>query len=194
MRLALPLERLRLRCSRAGELPRARVRLDWGLTLVAALSGAEPELGAMPGITARAAADLERLAIEALLEGAIDEGSAAAWAAAAVPTADPAFAEVLRRIAEDELRHATLSWRILARALEQQPDLGPVLRDALDRWKPAAATSDLRVGLARFGVLDVGQERAIKQTLVETVVRPTLETLCARYCAARSNSVPSVGC
>lgn len=161
--------------------------------IVGELSGAKPELGALPPVSARPGAGLEQLAVEALLEGAIGEGSAAAWAAAAVPGADPPCARVLRRIATDELRHATLSWRILAWALDQRPELGPALRGTLDRWQPRG-TAELRLGLARFGVLGVGQEQVISQTLVETVVRPTLDALCARYCAAPTISVPSAGC
>ena len=56
---------------------------------------------------------LRELAIEALLEGCIGEGVAAAEAARAIEGASERVRPVLETIARDELRHATLSWGVL---------------------------------------------------------------------------------
>ena len=154
-----------------------------------ALSEAEQfSLRPMGRVEPRPDATLEQLAVEALLEGCIAEGSASAWAAIASESADADPASVLRTIAADELRHATLSWRLIGWALLRKPELADRLLAALDGWErdegSQRATSAGREDLTRFGVLSPARERAITRDLVATVVRPTLEALCR----SRSNA------
>lgn len=139
--------------------------------------GPLPEVPARPGIT------IEQLAVEALLEGCIGEGSAAAWATLGSNRAGPQFAQRLRDIAGDELRHAALSWRVIGWALRRQPTLRPRLLAALEAWRQddaSDATPNEREGLATMGVLSVATERATARELVSVVVRPTLVALCRR--------------
>lgn len=145
----------------------------------------------MPDAPVRADITVERLAVEALVEGCIAEGSAAAWAAAASDTADGPPAKVLRTIASDELRHATLSWRVIGWALRRQPQIAARLLATLDDWereehtRPAAPS---RPDLQRFGVLSPAKERAITRELVASVVRPTLEALCHSHARATARA------
>ncbi len=147
------------------------------------LVDAEFSLGPLPDVRARAGVSIEQLAIEALLEGCIGEGSAAAWACIASKSAGPQFARTLGDIAGDELRHAALSWRVVGWALRRRPGLGPRLRAALDAWEEHGANSPIvneRSGLEAMGVLSPAAERAVSRMLVSAVVRPTLEALCSR--------------
>lgn len=147
----------------------------------------------MEAVAARTDVTLEQLAVEALLEGCIAEGSAAAWAAIASERAEAAPASVLSTIAADELRHATLSWRLIGWALRRQPALATRLLSALEDWERADRAQPIsavrRRDLHHFGVLDPAHERAITRDLVANVVRPTLEALC-RSAGRRDAVVP----
>lgn len=149
-----------------------------------AMSDAERfSLRPMPRVAARPDVTLEQLAVEALLEGCVAEGAAAAWAAIATENADAEPATVLQTIAADELRHATLSWRVIGWALCEQPSIAGRLQAALEAWQHGARSAPQPPGredLARFGVLSATHERAITAELVEKVVRPTLQALCRR--------------
>lgn len=60
------------------------------------------------------AGSLRQLAVEALLDGCLNEGRAAAEASlSAIGTEDPALRSLLQTIAADEDRHAELVWSIL---------------------------------------------------------------------------------
>ncbi len=143
----------------------------------------EFNVGPLPDVLARIGLSIEQLAMEALLEGCIGEGSAGAWASIASRRAGPQFAQTLRDIAGDELRHAALSWRVVGWALRKRPSLGPRLFDALDAWEEHDANSaapNARTGLEAMGVLSAASERAAARELVSVVVRPTLDALCGR--------------
>jgi hypothetical protein len=62
--------------------------------------------------------DLARLAVDTFVEGCVGETTAALAAAReASASTDPEVARVLRKIADDEARHAALAWRTLAWAI-----------------------------------------------------------------------------
>ncbi len=167
----------------ADEVRHTQMCLDAARKLVHADFG----VGPLPDIPARADVDVEQLALEALLEGCIAEGSAAAWASIASNRAQPEFAKTLRDIAADELRHAALSWRVIGWALRRRPALGPRLLAALGTWEHEDANAPVtsrRRGLAAMGVLSVAAERTAARELVSVVVRPTLQALCRRNVCA----------
>ncbi len=147
------------------------------------LTRTEFDVGPLPDVLARPEITVETLATEALIEGCIGEGSAAAWASIARNHAGPEVAPTLADIAADELRHAALSWRVLGWALRRQPELSATLLAALEDWERADAADPVvrgRDGLAEHGVLSTAAERATARELVSVVVRPTLEALCRR--------------
>src|SRR5262249_27995503 len=105
------------RAARAGldEVAHARACFS----LANALAGEQIGPGPFPEATAprplphRMDEALLRLAIESLIDGALNEGLAAACAReAAARACDPAVRSVLTRIAEDEAEHASLGWDI----------------------------------------------------------------------------------
>jgi len=147
------------------------------------LADAEFDVGRLPDVVARPDITIEALAVEALIEGCIGEGSAAAWASIARSNAGPEVAPTLHGIAADELRHAALSWRVIGWALRHQPGLSTTLLAALEDWERADTASPVlggRNGLTEHGVLSIAAERATARELVSVVVRPTLEALCRR--------------
>jgi hypothetical protein len=116
------------------------------------------------------AGDLEAIAAATLVEGAIGETLAAVRAATEATTEeDPAVRRALRRIADDETRHAALAWRFVAWALQQDPQLRPVLARVLDG---AAATIDPDVARG--------------------LVRPVWARVCSSNGVARSGQNPPI--
>jgi hypothetical protein len=74
--------------------------------------------------------DLARAVHDAVLEGCVAETLAAHEAAClAAHAEDPQVAAMLRRVADDEARHAGLAWRFVAWVLDTQPEL----RDVVER-------------------------------------------------------------
>lgn len=112
---------------------------------------------------ARTSASLERLALGALVDGALGEGGAAAILRARARVArEPAVALALRRIARDEARHAELGWDVLRFCVgEGGPALG---RDVERAWTRVLALGDEEgtgegSSLARHGLLSRSSEQ-----------------------------------
>jgi hypothetical protein len=117
--------------------------------------------------------DLEALAIETFVDGGLGEALAAAQAATAAELAtDPAIAATLRRLAEDEARHAELAWSIVAWCAAQRPDLVDTLQARLTASRPPPAPRD---DLEHHGILATSTMRALHVEVVEI----------ARACLAR---------
>jgi hypothetical protein len=108
-------------------------------SLASALAGEQIGPGPFPEATAprpllhRMDEALLRLAIESLIDGALNEGLAAACAREAAARArDSAVRSVLTRIAKDEAEHATLGWDICVwAATEHGSSCAAALRRAL---------------------------------------------------------------
>jgi hypothetical protein len=103
---------------------------------------------------------IERLAVESLLDGCIEEGCAAKSASLAARRAvDPALAKVLSRIALEEASHAELAYAIVAWAVEEEPAILPRLEAALSRsrartHRPSPRDAEL-VAFGRLAPTDV---------------------------------------
>lgn len=125
----------RARSAAADEVRHARTCID-----LAARHGPVPTLAPMPAEAERVRALghpdlLVRLALESLEEGCLGEGFAAAAARHSAASARaPEVAEALRRLADDESRHAELAWDVLAFCLDQG---GARTRAAVAAWTPA---------------------------------------------------------
>lgn len=129
--------------------------------------------------------DVVRLVVR---EGCIGETCAALEAREAAEHAqDPALAELLRGVADDEARHAELAWRFVSWALTQSP--GPVARVLTRELEDAeaAATSvpsaDEQLLLAH-GIVPDGLRAALRNATLAEVVRPCGAALLARAGAA----------
>lgn len=166
-------------CHRAAldEIGHARLALDLARTL-----GAEAwDLGPLPQVPTRPVT-LEQLAIDALIEGCLGEGAAAACAHMAAARADGLAAATARTIAAEETRHAALAWSTLHWALRRDPTLAaPLARafaDALaQRRERARITWPHQGSLAAYGLLDDAEIAELDLDVAERVVAPVLARL-----------------
>lgn len=100
-----------------------------------------PEAHTRRALSPRREVALAAIAVDALADGALNEGIAARLLARlAVTSASPALGEILRAMAADEARHAKDSWDVVAWCLEEG---GELVRRALER---AAETMPLHLG------------------------------------------------
>ena len=93
--------------------------------------------------TRRSPASLATLVIDSAIAAAMETCGSFAMRARGHAEADPALAANHHRVADDELRHAELGWRILAWGLTQDPSLRSAADDALARTIPAASATDV---------------------------------------------------
>ena len=119
----------------------------------------------------------------AFLEGCIGETCAAVEAAeAAAEATDPAVARILQRIAEDETRHAALSYRFVAWALGADSELAMALQGLLAAELSRAevahgGASALESSLAGHGLLSESRRRAIRASALRDVILPCVQAL-----------------
>lgn len=126
------------------------------------------------------AVPLARLAAEAVREGCVGETlSALATRRAAEGTRDPAIRRILEGIAADEERHAVLSWKVVAWALQQG---GAEVRQAVVQ----ALREPVRFGgpveveeLAVQGILGPRALRRVAQEGLRQVIAPAATALLA---------------
>jgi hypothetical protein len=117
---------------------------------------------------------LTKLAVEALRDGCLNEGTAGALAAAGAATAaDPALRAALTTVAADEDAHAELSWQVLGWCLDTG---GRPVRDAvaaaLRRLQPLAP--EPTPGLAAYGWPEPAAAAAVAARVhAATVARAT---------------------
>jgi hypothetical protein len=121
-------------------------RLAFGLA--AAYAGERVAPGALAelrGASAVTAGSLSELALESLTDGCLNEGFAAAAAAASSARArDGAVRDAWAGIARDESSHADLAWDVLQWCLEHgEPALGRALRKAIHTSPAIARTKDV---------------------------------------------------
>jgi|HubBroStandDraft_1064217.scaffolds.fasta_scaffold54874_2 hypothetical protein len=107
------------------------------------------------GRTGSRAKLIERLAVDSLVEGCIEEGVAAEVARVGAHYAeDPAIAKVLGRIAREEASHAELAYAIVAWAVREQPSVLAALGPSLERSRHRRRASRTSGELLEFGRLD----------------------------------------
>jgi hypothetical protein len=146
-----------------------------------AAGGAElaslPMFAAQPRFTSRSDRALATLAVEAWLEGCLNETAAAEQARLAAGESTGSVSSMLLAIARDEQRHAELSWAVLAWAFEVAP---AIARAAIvDAPMPAmVASADHDRALDRRGVASPEISRAA-WAHAELVGRARLRALAA---------------
>ncbi len=164
-------------CHRAAmdEVRHARMALD----VARALGGESWDFGPLPSVPTRAVT-LRQIALDALLEGCIGEGAAAAAAHIAAARAREEIAEVQRTIAVDETRHAGLAWATLRWALREDPSLAEPLRAALvdaRAERSHSSSGHTEPALARLGVVAPAEARGIEREVIDHIVGPVLSAL-----------------
>ena len=141
---------------------------------LAARYGQPIEPGALPLVAPRDA-DPVRLARDVFLEGCVGETIAALCATrAAAGCADPELAATLRRIADDEARHAALAWKTLAwtgRAADVV-DLVAALRET-----DVPEADPLADALAAHGRLDTRALAIARRDALRDIIEPMLASL-----------------
>ena len=92
---------------------------------------------------------------------------------------DPEIRAILAATAEDELRHAELSWAFVRWMLERHPSLAGAARAAFDGFDagPAPAQDPDADRLAAWGVLSARDQHEIAVQVLERVVRPAARAL-----------------
>jgi hypothetical protein len=81
--------------------------------------------------------DLSTIAAQAVREGCIGETIASLIAAAQAECAEHLHLEIaLRKIADDEARHAELAWRFVRWALATDPSIAPAVKAAFEMTPP----------------------------------------------------------
>lgn len=155
------------------EIRHAQLCLD----LARSLGGRDVRLGELP-LPAFEPASLERIAVEALLEGAVGETTAALIAHEATSQADAPARRVCEIIADDELRHAELAWATIAWALRRDPTLAPVLVATL-RQRRASLTHADWPGEPIAGIVSGETASRIERRVIEEIVGPLLRELCS---------------
>ncbi|MCA9626299.1 MAG: ferritin-like domain-containing protein [Myxococcales bacterium] len=138
---------------------------------------------------------LEQASPRAILETTLAEGcvgetiAAARMLEASLLVADPALAAELRRVAEDETRHAALAWRSVAWLLDLHPELERSAREYLDRTVTTAlgdearlvrADADAQSPAETLGVLSEARGRAVARAAVQHLVAPAARALFSR--------------
>jgi hypothetical protein len=146
------------------------------------VTGALDELGASDIVT------------RAVLEGCVGETLAAIEASeAASRAADETLRQVLSRIAEDEARHAELSWRFVRWALSRgDAELRSVVRKAFGqargelvaRVNAVATRAAFDAELPRHGVLSASSAVRLALEVFQTVIGPCADALLAEPAVA----------
>jgi len=138
--------------------------------------------------------ELSEIVLGTILEGCIGETVAALEAAEACShCVDPTARVVLKRIAEDETRHAQLAWRFVAWALETGPEsLQGLVREAFARELAGESlgpprSSELEVRLLQHGLMSAELRAALRARVLREVIAPSAEALLA---GARSAGAP----
>lgn len=125
--------------------------------------------------------DEEAVLVGAIVEGCINETIASLGVQrAAAGTNDAALARALTEVADDEARHAELSWAFVRWMLAERPHLVPVAREAFEGFTlgPAPHTTD-DPRLAAYGVMGPVAQHRVATEVLERVVRPAAEALLA---------------
>ena len=152
-------------------------------TVADELLGGSTRFDALP-LAPAPSVSLWDIAQDALLEGCVGEGIAAAEAKLAAELAREDIAEVLAIIAEDEARHAALAWKTLRWALEQDASLGPRL-ERLVRDRIAHLTGFEGTGCPELGVLSGAHRTAVERHVLTMIVEPILRTMRSAVCRPR---------
>ncbi|MFO0549041.1 MAG: ferritin-like domain-containing protein [Polyangiaceae bacterium] len=135
--------------------------------------------------TARSTPSFAELAVSTFLEACVNETIAALVVLEGARAAEnPELASILGRVAEDELRHVELGWRVLAWALATggAPAREALIAafDALDRARSTdtlVTKDDSDSDLASHGVLGASAQALVRERAWTEVIAPSARAL-----------------
>jgi hypothetical protein len=135
--------------------------------------------------------DLAAVVRAAVLEGCVAETIAAEQVRrAAARASDPTLRHTLAAIADDEARHAELSWRLVRWALTQAPELRAQVAAAFDEGVTAVRRAGVRAPSGpRLDAWGLASRDADDQAAIETldtIIVPCARALCAVLPAAEA--------
>jgi hypothetical protein len=161
----------------ADELRHAR----WAFTLASAFAGAPVGPAALEVPLPSAAPTLADVVARTVTEACVEEtGSLAAAMVMRGEARDPAVLHVLERIVRDEQRHVVAAWSFVRWAVERDPALRQVAREAFASAAPLPDPERGEPGhLASFGCLGDDVLVPIVRQVRQQVVAPLAEALCA---------------
>lgn len=118
----------------------------------------------------------------AILEGCFEETISAECARVAFSLAeDPTIRTTLARIAEDESRHADLSWRFVTWMLQKYPELIPVAEACFAKGPVADSKRSLADKdpdfLERYGHLSSRSRMQVQEAMMRDVITPRVVDL-----------------
>jgi hypothetical protein len=162
-------------------------------TLASAYAGEEIGPGPFPlGGHVRVDGSLADLAASTFAEGCLGETVAALVAAEQLARAtDPAVRAALAEIADDEARHAELSWRTVAWAIQTGGDevraaVERALVGALAGHARSSGASTMPAGLLAHGRLDDATRAGVVASAVDEIVLPAARVLLGRRVGAET--------
>ncbi len=136
---------------------------------------------------------LEEVLVNCVLEGCIGETVAAIEAEACAANAtDPLVADTLRRISDDERRHAELAWQFVHWVLQTRPEFAPLIQstvaDIIEETRAAACTTQTSIQVdeteqLRAGLLPDRHRRRLKRDVLQEVISPCVQALTMRQAA-----------
>ncbi|MES2206296.1 MAG: acyl-ACP desaturase [Pseudomonadota bacterium] len=139
--------------------------------------------------------DIKGILEAAIVEGCLGETFAAHSATFAQKmVGEPSLKNILSKIAEDEMRHADLSWRFVEWVMETKPDLHTFVEHVFNqKLKEFAALQDLQENnaskvarlessdnealLERFGHLSTASRHHVIQKALKEVIKPRMAVM-----------------
>lgn len=170
----------------ADEIRHARV--SFGIAAVFAGEPVGPGALSIDGALARSS-DAHEVLVAAILEGCINETICAAQArAAAEGASDPGLRRLLLEVAEDETRHAELSWAFVRWMLATRPELRDTAARAFDGYVHQAApeADPMRELLGRYGMTTADVNHEIALRVLAQVVALCADVLLGRAVAVEA--------
>jgi hypothetical protein len=141
--------------------------------------GVTVSFGALPGGSIQLSdVDLTDVVVRAVVEGCVGETIAAMIATEAAATAQDQGARLaLRRIAQDEARHAELAWRFVRWAVCRSPELASVVEQAFDaaavgQGASASSTCEHEAAMREAGRLSARVRAGIARRTLREVIAP----------------------
>jgi len=148
--------------------------------VASALAGREFTASALELGAVGEPSDAASALLDAIREGCINETVSAAFVREASRTAkDRSLGDMLMRVADDESRHAELSWAFARWVLERHPELRDEVAQVFASFDlgPAPAADPDRDALAALGVITADLQHEIATEIMERVIRPCASAL-----------------
>ena len=162
-------------------------RLCFGIASAAA--GTQMSVGGIDVAGSLDEVTAERVLVDTILEGCINETICAAQAEAALAqTTDPTIRAALSQIVEDEQRHATLAWKTIRWILETRPDLHDLAQqtfaEAISGPTPTCSQADDSV-LASHGIPAMSDDQKTAKKVLADVIEPCARALLQKEAQGR---------